>query len=69
MKKRNHLSIGWLNIFLGAMAFFWAGSQGIEPAISQEATTRESSMSVEKSMPIIDTTASSVYETASFGLG
>jgi hypothetical protein len=69
MKKRDRLSIGWLNIFLGSMVFLWACSQNIEPAISQESTTRESSMSIEKSMPLIDTTASSVFETASFGLG
>jgi hypothetical protein len=69
MKKRDRMSIGWINTFLGSMVFLWACSQNIEPAISQESTTRESSMSIEKSMPHIDTTAASVFETASFGLG
>jgi len=69
MKKRERERIGWLNIFLGSMVFLWACSQNIEPAISQESKTRESSMNIEKSIPLIDTTASSVFETASFGLG
>jgi len=69
MKKKDRKRIGWLNIFLGSMVFIWACSQNVEPAISQESKTRESSMTIEKSIPLIDTTTSSIFETASFGLG
>ena len=71
MKKKEHLSMGWLSILLGAMLFIWACSQTIEPDISQESKPRESSMEIdiETSLPPIDTAAPSIFETASFGLG
>ena len=71
MKKRDHISNGWLYILLGSMLFLWACSQTIEPAIGQESKTREPSMrnGIKKGMPPIDTVAPSIFETASFGLG
>jgi hypothetical protein len=69
MKKRDHINIGWFYIVLGSMLFLWTCSQTIEPAISHESTRRESSMSIEKSMPPVDMAAPSIFETASFGLG
>jgi hypothetical protein len=69
MKKRDRISNGWLYILLGSMLFLWACSQNREHANSQESKARESSMSIEKGMPIIDTAGPSMFETASFGMG
>ncbi len=69
MKKNDRIDKGWYCILLGSMLFLWTCSQAIEPASSHESKTRESSMSIEKSLPSMDTAAPSNYETASFGLG
>ncbi|MFC1876965.1 hypothetical protein ACFL2E_06820 [Thermodesulfobacteriota bacterium] len=69
MKKKDRLYNGWFYILLASMLFLWAYSQTIEPASSHESKTRESSMSIEKGLPPMDTAAPSNYETASFGLG
>ena len=70
MKKRDRKRHVWLYILLGFIFFLWACSQTIEPAISQESKTKESSMStdIEKTPPI-DMAAPTLFETASFGLG
>ncbi len=71
MKNRDRKHIVWIYIFLGSIFFLWACSQTIEPAISQESKTGESSMNtdIEKKTPSIDMAAPSIFETASFGLG
>ena len=69
MKKKDRLGNGWFCILLGSMFFLWTCSQAIEPASSHESKTRESSMSIEKGLPPMDTAVPSKFETASFGLG
>jgi len=71
MKKTDRTSSAWFYVLLGSIFFLGACSQTLEPAISQESKTEESSMStdIEMNTPPIDTAAPSIFETASFGLG
>ena len=69
MKKKDPIGNGWFCILLGSIFFLWACSQTMEPAISQESKIKESSMSIEKGVPSMDTAAPPNVETASFGMG
>jgi len=69
VKKKDRVGRGWYCILLGSMFFLWACSQTMEPAISQESKTRESSMNIEKGVPPLDMASPPNFETASFGLG
>ena len=69
MKKKDPIGNVWFCILLGSIFFLWACSQTMEPAISQESKIKESSMSIEKGVPSMDTAAPPNFETASFGMG
>ena len=69
MKKRDYERNGWFYVLLGSVLFLGACSQAMEPATSHESTKKEFSMSVESDLPAIDSIATPIVETASFGLG
>ena len=69
MKKKDPIGNGWFCLLLYSVFFLWTCSQTMEPAISQESKIKESSMSIEKGVPPMDTAVPPNFETASFGMG
>jgi hypothetical protein len=69
MKKKDCWKKGWPYILLGSLLFLWASPQAMEPVTGHDSKAKEPAMRVEKGIPVMDMSAPTNFETASFGLG